>query len=75
MSSDAADSVPERRTGERPTDFFHRAKQFQAQCALETLWNTNAGINSTNSMVAQAQSPQMSPLKSPGPKYVTTRSL
>eukprot|EP00961_Rhodomonas_salina_P250604 3387802-Rhodomonas_salina.1 len=31
MSSDAANSVPERRTGESATDFFHRARQFQAQ--------------------------------------------
>eukprot|EP00961_Rhodomonas_salina_P017448 234804-Rhodomonas_salina.1 len=41
----------------------------------ESLRNTNAGINSMNSVVAPAQSPQTSPLKSPGPKYVTTRSL
>eukprot|EP00961_Rhodomonas_salina_P084394 1133849-Rhodomonas_salina.1 len=75
MSSDAADAVPERKTGESATDVFHRTKQFQAQCALQALQNTNAGINSTNSMVAQAQSPQTSPIKSPGPKYVTTRSL
>ena len=75
MFSDAANSIPERRTGESATDFFHRARQLQAECALEHLRSTNAGINSMNSVVAPAQSPQTSPLKSPGPKYITTRSL
>ena len=76
MFSDVANSIPERRTGESATDFFLRVRQLQAECALEHLRSTNAGINSTNSVVAPAQSPQTSPLESPGPKYITTtRSL
>eukprot|EP00961_Rhodomonas_salina_P131303 1767138-Rhodomonas_salina.1 len=51
MFSDVANSIPERQAGESATDFFLRVRQLHAQCALEHLGSTNAGINSTNSVV------------------------
>eukprot|EP00961_Rhodomonas_salina_P106195 1430195-Rhodomonas_salina.1 len=68
LSVSSADSVPQRRKDESTLEFFHRAKQIQANSALETLQTTNSVV----AAASPAASATNSPMKSQGPKYVTT---
>eukprot|EP00961_Rhodomonas_salina_P114522 1541006-Rhodomonas_salina.4 len=79
----AAVSSPTGRTDESALDFYHQAKQHQAQSALETLCN-NANMNSASlsttglnsvSTPSPGQSTTVSPIKASGPKYITIRSV